>query len=1139
MAKKKILPTELQLIVDDIRKKQQEEDYKEVQELIDNVRLERSNDKSYWDVPINQEITCFDPTLSYEITGYRPIDETHSLDFNPDWFTEVREVFKKTGKYCSYLPRSKRWDAFWKEQYKRCKYGMTSHGYTITGDNYFFLNFYQLPVIDQNEAAGSGTEDNFPKFMASQYMFFHYLQMCRVLRRNACLMKARSIGFSEIMASIAARMYTAIKKSRTLITCFKDVYLKGTFSKVDHALTFLNMNADGFFKPRLKDAALEIKSGFQVKKDGQFVDDGWQSVVKGILADKPSKIRGDRVDLLIYDEAGCHAAGTKVLMFDGSTKNVEDVQLGDKLMGPDGMERNVIELHSGKDQMYKLIMDNKEEQIVNSKHIIYGKKYDYYKKTFTDFTIHAEDFYNMVQESPRKRDGYKLIKATLDFPKQEVPIDPYIFGYWLGDGDQSKARFTSADTEVIQKIKEYAQDNGSKVSISECDNSKGCYHISILKRDGENTNWFTNKLKQLNVLNNKHIPNCYKFNDRETRLQVLAGLIDSDGTYNQKKYTVEINQYEGHKAIIDDAFFMCHSLGLKTTLSTRIPKERNINNYTIKGGVLQYRLRILYGHSQIPTLIPRKQTIDRIGNGKGSINKLAYSFKIEKVQIDNYYGFSLDKDQLFLLEDFTICHNSWNDLTTAVVQGRALCEVQGIIRGIQVYGGTGGDIGPALEGLKKIYYNPKSYKVLPFRHSWTQDGAVAETGFFIPYFLQSLNPKYMDSRGVCNQTEYKKLLTKERNELLSVPDDYVKHCAEYCWNAEEAFTLEGQNKFNKTIIANQLANIRLHKIGPKPQVGLLDYTYKNNKHTLDNVDGFRWIPGAGKVQILEHPVWSPLYKEQIDKQKKEAEEQGLEFTPQTYQEMNDMYVAGIDGIDIGANQTSKETRDPSDFCIVIKKRAFGMNEPQYVAMYKDRPANIREAYKIAMCMCRYYNAKINIEATRMGMVTWARENKCLQYFMKRPRATLTDIKYGTTKQYGTPATKAIIEQQTDLIADFVEDYGHTIWFEEMLEQLNNYNDENKTKFDIIASLGMLELADQELSGRQPTKIDKEVEEFQDIGYYIDEKGYRHFGAIPKKPIQQIIINQEKQDDPYRIETSDPRLLQDTVLGGFYRRYSNY
>ncbi len=775
MAKKNILPTELQLIVDEVKKKQEAEDRREMQELVDAARLERSNDKNYWDVPKDQEITCFDPNLSYELTGYRPIDQTHSLDFDPSWFTEVRETFLKTGKYCSYLPRSKRWDTFWKEQYRRCKYGMTVNGYTITGDNYFFLNFYQLPTVNQNEAAGSGTADSFPNFMASQYMFFHYLQMCRVLRRNACLMKARSIGFSEMMASLAARMYTVIKKSRTLITCFKDVYLKGTFSKVDHALTFLNMNADGFFEPRLVDTVLEIKSGFKVKKDGQFTDDGWQSVVKGILADKPSKIRGDRVDLLIYDESG-----------------------------------------------------------------------------------------------------------------------------------------------------------------------------------------------------------------------------------------------------------------------------------------------------------------------------------------------------------------SWPDLTTAVVQGRALCEVQGIIRGIQCFGGTGGDKGPALAGLKSIYYNPRSYKVLPFKHCWTSDGAVAETGFFVPYFLQSLNPEFMDNRGVCDIDKYKEHLIKERNELLSVPEDYVKHCAEYCWNAEEAFTLEGQNKFNKTIIANQLANIRLHKIGPKPESGLIDYTYKTGQHKMDNIDGFRWLPGAGKVQILEHPVWSDLYKEQLDKQRKEAEEQGIEFTAPTYQEMNDMYVAGIDGIDLGANQTSSETRDPSQFCIVIKKRAFGMNEPQYVAMYKDRPANIREAYKIAMCLCRYYNCRINIEATRMGMVTWARENKCLQYFMKRPRATLTDIKYGTTKQYGTPATKAIIEQQTDLIADFVEDYGQTIWFEEMLEQLNNYNDENKTKFDIVAALGMVELADQELSGRQPTTIEKDEAVFEDIGYYIDEKGYRRYGVIPKKHTPQPYINIEEKDDPYRIRTSDPRLLQGLV-----------
>ena len=577
--KKKVLPDEIQLIVDEVKKKQQEEDTKEAKKLVDEYRIERSNDKTYWDITKDMKIECFDPTLSYELTGYRPIDETHGLDFDPSWFTEVRETFLRTGRYCSYLPRSKRWDAFWKEQYTRCKYGMTSHGYTITGDNYFFLNFYQLPVVDMDKASGEGTNESFPVFFASQYMFFHYLQMCRVLHKNAALMKARSIGFSEINASLAARLYTTIKRSRTMITCFKDTYLNGTFSKLDHALTFINTNADGFFKPRLTDKALEKKSGYQVKIDGQFTDFGWRSVVIGINGSKPSNIRGDRVDLLIYDEAG-----------------------------------------------------------------------------------------------------------------------------------------------------------------------------------------------------------------------------------------------------------------------------------------------------------------------------------------------------------------SWPDLTTAVVQGQELCEVQGVPRGIMLFGGTGGDFGPPLEGLKKIYYNPKAFKILPFRHKWTQDGTTIESGFFLPYFLQSLNPEYMDSRGVCNQTEYKKVLQEERNNLLAVPEDYLKKCAERCWNAEEAFTLEGQNKFNKMKIADQLAKIRLHKIGPRPQVGTIDYTYKSNKHSLENIDGFRWLLNSGKVQILEHPVWSDLYKEQIEKQKKEAEEQGIDFEAPVYTEMNDLYVAGIDGIDIGAAQTSKETRDPSDFCIVIKRRAFGLNEPQYVAM---------------------------------------------------------------------------------------------------------------------------------------------------------------------------------------------------------------
>jgi hypothetical protein len=78
-------------------------------------------------------------------------------------------VYEQTGRYCTYLPGSKKFREFWREQYIRCKYGYTANGYTITGDHYFFLNFYQLPLVDKVEKAGGGRPDGFPNFSEAQY----------------------------------------------------------------------------------------------------------------------------------------------------------------------------------------------------------------------------------------------------------------------------------------------------------------------------------------------------------------------------------------------------------------------------------------------------------------------------------------------------------------------------------------------------------------------------------------------------------------------------------------------------------------------------------------------------------------------------------------------------------------------------------------------------------------------------------------------------------------------------------------------------------------------------------------------------------------------------------------------------------
>lgn len=201
-----------------------------------------------------------------------------------------------------------------------------------------------------------------------------------------------------------------------------------------------------------------------------------------------------------------------------------------------------------------------------------------------------------------------------------------------------------------------------------------------------------------------------------------------------------------------------------------------------------------------------------------------------------------------------------------------------------------------------------------------------------------------------------------------------------------------------------------------------------------------------------------------------------------------------------------------------------MKDPMIVALYKDRPDRIKEAYQTVIALALYYNALINIEATRVSFLGWGRENHFLNWFMKRPKMTYPDITKQKSTQYGSPATKMVIEHHTDLTRDFIDDYCHTIWFTEVLDELLGYSDEKKRKFDIVAALGHALLADEELQGISPKSVQQDDNEFEDIGYYFDENGYRRFGVIPNKNKTKLQYNPNYYDDDTgTIRTSNPRI----------------
>ena len=167
-----------------------------------------------------------------------------------------------------------------------------------------------------------------------------------------------------------------------------------------------------------------------------------------------------------------------------------------------------------------------------------------------------------------------------------------------------------------------------------------------------------------------------------------------------------------------------------------------------------------------------------------------------------------------------------------------------------------------------------------------------------------------------------------------------------------------------------------------------------------------------------------------------------------------LYISGIDSIDIGKKDTATTDGRVSDFCIVIKKRILGINEPKYVAMYKDRPKDIRDAYEIAAKLLTYYNCQSVLESTRTAIVTYFREKGYLNLLMKRPRSTMPDVTKSNSNMYGTPATEKVILHYRELIYDFCLDYSHTIYFLDMVRQLLNYTDDRKKEFDIIAAMGI-------------------------------------------------------------------------------------
>jgi len=377
-------------------------------------------------------------------------------------------------------------------------------------------------------------------------------------------------------------------------------------------------------------------------------------------------------------------------LWSGCIKPAEDIKVGDIVIGDDGLPRTVVNTVTGTSPLYKVKQSYGDDYGISCEHILTLKFcghcdiqwrknqskeggwvmswYDRETKTCKTkkigvlknrtkeqaydimsklrdtinqdpiIDIHVNDYLSLPSTKRRLMLGVKL-GVPIKWEHKKTKLDPRILGMWLGDGGKNTNVFTNKDPELINYCRNWVEQQGGTLTTYKDrlhHGISGCNFIQILKDCG--------------IYNNKHIPKEYLMNSEQVRLEVLAGLIDTNGSVEQDGRTIRISQSTDHKSIITDTNFLAKSLGFRTTLGHK--KTTWKYDGVMKTGTAIVLTISGYGIKRIPTLLYRKKC-----STPKNTDMTCYSIEIVENGIGRFCGFEVDQNNRFLLGDFTVTHN--------------------------------------------------------------------------------------------------------------------------------------------------------------------------------------------------------------------------------------------------------------------------------------------------------------------------------------------------------------------------------------------------------------------------------------------------------------------------------------------------
>lgn len=383
----------------------------------------------------------------------------------------------------------------------------------------------------------------------------------------------------------------------------------------------------------------------------------------------------NKIVVMAAAAAGKALENGSILYTDHGPIKIEDSKIGDLVYGLDGQLRTIIGVFP-QGLKKKYIVEFSDGTKINccNEHLwtfqtesLRGRKSKTWVTTTLDDIINNYPLFkdaraknNFSSKQSKRKNIWIPMTQPINFPSRKVPLDAYTLGALLGDGCLNGAgamsTFTNADKDVLEKVQNGLQQIGCSLQSVNNQNRPYDYKIRQNSKIGNGKGVFTSLLEDLNLdfsrSGDKFIPDLYKYNSIQIRIDLLKGIIDTDGYCEGGAYDIVLKSQK----LILDIKEVCESLGMTAVYSTKKAICTNSTNGKKDCGEV-YRLRIK------TTQLIQKIHSSQKRESQWRPTKVYAHRAITKITETNEYVpmtcIQVDSsDELFVTNNFIVTHNT-------------------------------------------------------------------------------------------------------------------------------------------------------------------------------------------------------------------------------------------------------------------------------------------------------------------------------------------------------------------------------------------------------------------------------------------------------------------------------------------------